>query len=345
MIRLSICIATRNRAKYLVETIKCLLDQLDDGIEIVVVDGASTDDSKSLVESLDIPKVRLRYFFEEENSGVDGDFDKTVQYAFGQYCWLFSDDDLIVPGALETIKQALNSEPDVLIVNSSIHSKNFSCLLSDRALNITDDKVYENDSENAFLDLGSYLSFIGAVVVRRDFWLSRERVAYHGSAFAHLGVIFQSPLPSKIKLLSEPLIKIRYGNSEWAPRGFDIWSKQWPKIVESFVHLPVVYRQQVAGSGTKAIVKFCLLYRALGLYDLNRYNMSIKGSYSLFVTLLLWAITLIPEKAINSVYTLWALGKRTRLVNVYRLANSPAVSLFSGWVARRLKISDHSFET
>ena len=190
------------------------------------------------------------------------------------------------------------------------------------------------------MDLGTYLSFIGAVVVRRDFWLSRERFAYHGSAFAHLGVIFQSPLPSKIKLLSEPLIKIRYGNSEWAPRGFDIWSKQWPKIVESLDHLPLVNRQRLAGSGTIAILKFCLLYRALGLYDLDRYNMSIKGSYSLFITLLLWAIALLPEKAINSFYTLWALGKRTRLVNVYRLANSPAASSLSGWMARRLKIID-----
>lgn len=342
MIRLSICIATRNRAEYLVETIKCLLDQLDDGIEIVVVDGASTDNSKSLVGSLDIPKGKLRYFFEDENSGVDCDFDKTVQYALGQYCWLFSDDDLLAPRALATVKQALTFEPDVLIVNSSIHSKNFRSLLTDRILNLVNDKIYINDSETAFLDLGSYLSFIGAIVVRRDFWLSRERVSYHGSAFAHLGVIFQFPLPSRVKLLATPLIKIRYGNSEWAPRGFDIWSKQWPKIVYSLDHLPLAHRQRVAGagSGAIAIVKFCLLYRALGLYDLDRYKMSIQGSYPLFLTLLLGSIALCPAKVINSFYTLLALGKKTTLINVYRLSNSPAASRFSCWIARRFKISD-----
>ena len=340
MIRLSICIATRNRAEYLVDTIKCLLDQLDDGIEIVIVDGASTDNSKSLIDNLDIPEGRLRYFFEDENSGVDGDFDKTVQYALGQYCWLFSDDDLFVPGALETVKQALNCEPDLLIVNSSVHSKNFRRLLSERIIDLTDNKIYENDSETAFLDLGSYLSFIGAIVVRRDFWLSRERVAYHGSAFAHLGVIFQYPLPSRVKFLAAPLIKIRYGNSEWAPRGFDIWTKQWPKIVESLDHLPLADRQRIAGSGTIAMVKFCLLYRALGLYHLDRYKMSIQGSYPLFLTLLLGAIALIPAKFINSCYTLLVLGKKTTLINVYRLASSPAASWFSGWMARRYKISD-----
>ncbi len=340
MVRLSICIATRNRAKYLIETVKCLLDQLDDGIEIVIVDGASTDNSQSLVERLNIPNGRIRYFYENENSGVDGDFDKTVQYSLGKYCWLFSDDDLLVPGAMETVKQALVSEPDVVIVNSSIHSKNFKNALYDRILNITNNETYENDSERAFLDMGSYLSFIGAIIVCRNFWLSRERVAYHGSAFAHIGVIFQYPLPSRVKLVSEPLIKIRYGNSEWAPRGFDIWSKQWPEIVNSLDHLPIAIRQKVAGSGARSIVKFCLLYRALGLYDLNRYKMSIQGSYPLGVTILLGAIALFPSKAINCVYILLALGKKTKLVNVYRLANSPAASSISNWLARRLQILD-----
>jgi glycosyltransferase involved in cell wall biosynthesis len=340
MIRLSICIATRNRAEYLIDTIKCLLEQLDDGIEIVIVDGASTDNSKSLVDALCIPEGKLRYFFEDENSGVDGDFDKTVKYALGQYCWLFSDDDILAPGALEIVKQALNCEPDVLIVNSSVHSINFGCLLSERILELDDNKIYENDSETAFLDLGSYLSFIGAIVVRRDFWLSRERLEYHGSAFAHLGVIFQYPLPSRIKVISAPLIKIRYGNSEWAQRGFDIWSKQWPRIVESLDHLPLAYRQRVAGSGPLKTIKFCLLYRALGLYDLDRYKMSIIGSYPLSLTLILGAIALISQKFINSLYTLLVLGKKMTLINVYRLSKSPAASWFSVWIAKKLKITD-----
>lgn len=340
MIRLSVCIATRNRAEYLVDTVKCLLDQLDDGMEIVIVDGASTDSSKSLVDNLDIPEGRLRYFFEHENSGVDGDFDKAVKYALGQYCWLFSDDDLLTVGALETVKQALICEPDVLIVNSSVHSKNFRNLLSERILDLTENRIYENESEAAFLDLGSYLSFIGAIVIRRDFWLSRERVKYHGSAFAHLGVIFQYPLPSRVKVLATPLIQIRYGNSEWAPRGFDIWSNQWSKIVESLDHLALVDRKRIAGSGTIAIIKFCLLYRALGLFNLDRYRVSIQGSYPLMLSLLLGAIALSPATFINGCYTLLALGKKNTLINVYRLASSPAASWLSVWIARRHKITD-----
>ena len=43
-IQLSICIATHNRSSFLKEAITSFIPQLSDEIELIVVDGASTDD-------------------------------------------------------------------------------------------------------------------------------------------------------------------------------------------------------------------------------------------------------------------------------------------------------------
>jgi abequosyltransferase len=174
MIRLSICIATRNRSKFLLETVKCLLGQITDEVEIVIVDGASTDDSKAKIESLNISPKTLRYFYEDANSGVDGDFDKSIEYASGKYCWLFSDDDLLQPNTISSVINQLKAGPQLLVVNASIHTKHFEKVLSDGVLKFHKNRSFECQGEQAFLELAPYLSFIGAIVVERSFWLSRE---------------------------------------------------------------------------------------------------------------------------------------------------------------------------
>ena len=46
---LSICIATYNRASYIGETLDSIIPQLDDDVELLVVDGASTDNTEDVV--------------------------------------------------------------------------------------------------------------------------------------------------------------------------------------------------------------------------------------------------------------------------------------------------------
>jgi glycosyltransferase involved in cell wall biosynthesis len=336
---LSICIATRNRSEFLLETVRCLLDQIGDDVEIVIVDGASSDDSKKKIESLNLASNKLRYFYEETNSGVDRDFDKSVEYALGKYCWLFSDDDLLEPNAISLVKSKIQKDPDLLVVNSSIHSKFFEKILCNDLTQLNGDISYDQLGEKAFLDLASYLSFIGAIVVNRDFWLSRKRKIYHGSAFAHLGVLFQNPLPDKVYFLAEPLIKIRYGNSEWAPRGFNIWFKQWPSQVMILDDLPYELRKKVANNSIIGLCKFCLLYRAMGLYNHDIYKLSVKGEHTNFEESVLKLISLIPIKPLNTILTIGFLKNNTSLVNIYRLSNSIGSTSFSKWISNKLRLN------
>src|ERR1035438_7055720 len=47
--------------------------------------------------------LRVRYIRNTQNIGADANFLQCFEQALGKYVWLFSDDDLIVPGGLAKI--------------------------------------------------------------------------------------------------------------------------------------------------------------------------------------------------------------------------------------------------
>ena len=71
--KLSICIATFNRSKFISETLDSILAQLDSRVEIIVVDGASPDNTKDVLEEYIYRNPQLKYYCEQVNSGVDAD--------------------------------------------------------------------------------------------------------------------------------------------------------------------------------------------------------------------------------------------------------------------------------
>lgn len=232
---LSICIATYNRGKFIGETLDSILSQMQPGVELIVVDGASPDNTPEVMAQYLSRYPEIGYYREQENSGIDKDYDKAVGYAAGEYCWLMTDDDLLRPGAVRRILDVLEESPDLVVVNAEIRNANLSCVLQERRLPIVEDKQYgASQKDRFFREAGNYLSFIGAVVIRRKLWLARDRASYYGTLFIHFGVIFQHTPIEKVYAIAEPLIVIRYGNAMWTSRSFEIWMFKWPRLVWSF---------------------------------------------------------------------------------------------------------------
>ncbi len=100
MIKLSICIPTYNFADFIGETLQSIADQLDDRVEVVVVDGASTDNTGDVVRTFTNTYPNIRYHLLEEKGGIDVDMARSVELARGEFCWLFSSDDVMCHDAL-----------------------------------------------------------------------------------------------------------------------------------------------------------------------------------------------------------------------------------------------------
>ena len=113
---LSLCIPTYNFGKFIAETLHSILEQDGaDEIEVVVVDGASTDNTPDVVTSLQNQYPQIKYFRLAAKGGIDRDMAKSVELATGEYCWLFSSDDTMRRGALELALNEIKQGHDLYL--------------------------------------------------------------------------------------------------------------------------------------------------------------------------------------------------------------------------------------
>jgi abequosyltransferase len=330
-VKLSICIATYNRGKFIGETLDSILSQVRPGIEIIIVDGASPDSTPVVLNQYLLRHPEVRYYREQKNCGVDEDYDKAVGYAVGEYCWLMTDDDLLRAGAVSRVLSALEDKSDLVIVNAEVRNADFSRVLEKSLINLPFNRRYgPGDSEKCFSETGRGLSFIGCVVIKRGLWLSRNRSSYYGTLFIHVGVIFQNPAIEKVKVLAEPLIVIRYGNAMWSVRGFEIWTLKWPELIWSFVQFSDCSKAAICPREPWTDAKKLVLYRAIGAYSSAEYRLFLADKARGIQRLLPLLIANTPAWLINSLASIYILlfnrNARTGMYDISRSRHSTWIS-------------------
>lgn len=121
MTKLSVLIPTYNRASKVYRLLKNIEDIIDksnitDKIEVLVSDNASKDNTEKLISTFSSPKFEVQYFRQETNLGFDGNIKFLYEKANSEYIWFFADDDMMLPNAMDTVLEGLDSyKPDVLL--------------------------------------------------------------------------------------------------------------------------------------------------------------------------------------------------------------------------------------
>jgi len=338
--RLSICIATYNRGAFIGETLASILPQLTPEVELLVLDGASPDHTRNVVEGYMAAYPALRYVREPTNSGVDQDYDKAVSAARGEYCWLMTDDDLLNPGAVARVLVALDQGVDLVVCNAEVRTIDFGRVLQPRLLDAAHDRHYGvGDHAGFFEQVAPHLKFIGAVVIRRATWLARQREPYYGTLFVHVGVIFQSPPLARVQLIAEPLIVIRYGNAMWTARGFEIWMFKWPSLVWSFAGYADDSKARVSAREPWRQLSKLGAHRGLGAYSIVEYRRLLAPLGTTRTRLLPWLIAYLPAGLANSLAGLacLAMPRKSRL-NLYDLSRGRHATAVSRWVAKLMGV-------
>ncbi|HTP12766.1 MAG TPA: glycosyltransferase family 2 protein [Bacteroidota bacterium] len=307
---LSICIATYNRGAFISRTLESIVAQLRPEVEIVVVDGASTDDTESVVKRFAAKSRSIRYILLPKKGGVDQDYCTSVELARGKYVWLFTDDDVLEPGAIARVLRELRSGFSLLTVNARVMDSGCDRTLVSNMMGRSADIVFDPaDLEGLFSVIVPYVSFIGCLVIERKIWLERETRPYLGSEFVHVGVVFQSPLPGKSLVIADPLVTIRYGNAQWTTRASAIWLSKWPKLLWSFANIPdAVKREKVDPVSLKELRKL-VVFRALGSYSRGVFGeYLLPGPSPFWWKAIAYAVTLIPAVWAR-VFVAWYLKK------------------------------------
>jgi abequosyltransferase len=227
-VRLSICIPTYNFGDFIGETLASVLPQVTDGVEVVILDGGSTDQTPAVVRELQARFPALRYHRRAERGGIDRDMARTVDLARGEYCWLFSSDDLMKPDAIRRVLEQIRSGMDVYLCGLTL------CTCDMRPLK--DQPVIDAPSETIF-DLGqkhdrqlyfeqaatttAFFSFLGSVIFKKARWdaipLDEDFV---GSCWAHVARMFRMiPSGLRVKYLAPAYLWKRCDNDSFMDAG------------------------------------------------------------------------------------------------------------------------------
>lgn len=229
-VRLSICMPTYNYGRFIETAIRSVLaDAKGNGIEVVVLDGASTDNTAAVVSALASELPNVRYVRRSERGGIDADLGASVELASGDYCWLLSADDALREGALDRMLREIDQGFDLVLCNRMWCDaelrpiRDESWLDGDRADRIVD--LSDRRECAAYLadarSLGALFSFMSSIVFRRAAWIAvTDAPALAGSHYAHVGRLLSiARSGGRLKYIADPLVLCRGGADSFRAGG------------------------------------------------------------------------------------------------------------------------------
>ena len=227
--RLSICIPVYNFAKFIPETLESIISQDGiDEIELLVVDGASTDNTEVVIRHYQTLCSYLRYVRLPEKGGIDRDIARTVEHATGDYCWMFSGDDIMQDNALRRVLRQIESNCDLYLAKHLECTVDMTVVNEWPVLNTEREEIFDlKDRETRLRYFGlainteAFFSFMSGLIVRRETWnrvpLNEDFV---GSCWAHaarLMELMQTGL--RVKYLAAPYLNRRGDNDSFMAGG------------------------------------------------------------------------------------------------------------------------------
>lgn len=196
---LSICIPTYNFGRFIGETLDSIVRQATEEVEIVVLDGGSTDNTTEVVEGFRNTFPRLHYYRQDFKGGIDRDMAKSVELARGEYCWLFSADDVIAESSLGRILRKMQSRMDLYLCGFTRCTIDMKPFTRHPILKFTSDVEFDLGNPADRLSYFSkastttaFFSYMSSLVVRRDRWDSAGAdESFMGSCWGHVARIFR----------------------------------------------------------------------------------------------------------------------------------------------------------
>lgn len=102
VIKISIITINFNNSKGLVQTLDSVAQQTYNNYEHIIIDGASTDGSKSIIEQYKNKNPHVTYWVSEKDEGIYNAMNKGITHAQGQYLLFLNSGDYIEPKHFRT---------------------------------------------------------------------------------------------------------------------------------------------------------------------------------------------------------------------------------------------------
>lgn len=229
MIALSICIPTYNFGKFIGQTLDSILPQASAEVEVIVLDGGSIDDTADVVATRQRNYPQLAYHRQNFRGGIDRDIEEVVGLAQGKYCWLFSADDIMLPGAINKVLDAIKSNCDVYLCEHVLCTLEmvpikehppFNHIAHPRLFNLGDASQRKEYFRSARTS-EAFFSFMSGPIFKKEIWDSvNVPESFRDTCWIVAGHLLSAISRGlTVNYLGEKLIYKRGGNDSFSDRG------------------------------------------------------------------------------------------------------------------------------
>jgi abequosyltransferase len=217
---LSLCIPTYNRLPLLREALSAVIDQIDDKIapivEILISNNASTDGTELYVNEMIATNAHLqiKYFCNEENLGSDTNIYRLTKQAKGEWLYMLSDDDILLPGGLSKLLELIEKYPDfdAFSLNSYSFEKD-PCIGNNSVFDISEDIVLTKKDDCLML-FSTWLTFISAMAFRRKVIEKNDHHDKIGTSLRHCYIYLDALAGgNSLYVVKENFLAVRANNT------------------------------------------------------------------------------------------------------------------------------------
>lgn len=118
MLKISIIVPSYNQGQYIEETLRSIIDQGYPNLELIVIDGGSTDQSVEIIRRYE---KHITYWVSEKDKGQSDAINKGFQRATGDIITWLCSDDLFTPGTLHKVSEYFSAlSPDIGLIHGGV---------------------------------------------------------------------------------------------------------------------------------------------------------------------------------------------------------------------------------
>ncbi len=293
----SVVVPSYNHDKFISETIESVLGQDLDDLELIIVDDASTDASRQIIQKYAEKDARVRVILHETNCGIAKTINDGIAAAQGKFLAYSASDDVWMKDKLSKQLAVLESNEDLIVITEAEvideSGQRVGATYSElgRGVLIKGSRdVFHDILENSSPIMGSTLlhkrANLGGI-------LFNERLKYLND------IIFFLDLAAKYKFyyIAEALVQYRiHANNTWGIKGpegeanrvayhdeiliREYALKRYPYRLSAEAKATELERLGILyytlGQNKKALMSFCRAltygpFRRLNLHDLRRF--------------------------------------------------------------------------
>lgn len=290
MIRCSVIIPNYNHAPFLEERIESVLAQTAAPAEIIILDDASSDQSRAIIESYREHPGVTHIVYNTTNSGSPfKQWNKGILMAAADWVWIAESDDIADKKFLETASRDLEEHPDCGIFYSDSYCRpegtataryqRFSEMKNGHFKTGHWSQAHQvpgTEEINRHLKYFCTINNSSAAVFRKDLLLpllqKLETFIYHGDWYCQLAAALQT----RICYCPEPLNTFRLHENSFLRNT----NMQQSKL-ECFRILDFLNAQEAVAEKKELVDFFTLQYLGFGLFSHGyRYGKNLFAAYS-----------------------------------------------------------------